>query len=170
MVNLIKHGTYKIAGVFLPAIINDDYSGLEESDETQLNDWLKTLPQDKPLTFDVSDDQPEFTRDVVSGLMADCYTVKVWVPETVCKILSIDAWRDSEGGWAWNNWYSVGEIELAATDWKPRKLLKWFRDNGYLKESSAGKCAIEDDGYNIVILERGNRRPVFAVEYGPRVC
>jgi hypothetical protein len=93
-------------------------------------------------------------------------------PETavkMCRILSIDAWRDCDGGWTWNNWYSVGEIELSACDWSARKLLKWFRDNGYLKESSAGECAVEDDQNNIVIVERGNRRPIFAIEYGPHV-
>jgi hypothetical protein len=34
-----------------------------------------------------------------------------------------------------------------------------------LDDDSVGKCAIEDDQYNIVIVERSTRRPLFAIEY-----
>ena len=81
------------------------------------------------------------------------------------RILSIDAWREREG-YTWNAWYDAGDITADAIHWNARKLLKYFRDNGYLAEKSAGKCAIEDDQYNIVIVERSTRRPLFAIEYG----
>jgi hypothetical protein len=60
----------------------------------------------------------------------------------------------------------VGDITADAIQWNARKLLKYFRDNGFLTEKSAGKCAIDDDQYNIVIVERSTRRPLFAIEYG----
>lgn len=83
------------------------------------------------------------------------------------KILSIDAWADSEPkSWNWNQWYNAGEISEEALNWSPRKLLKYFRDAGLLNATSAGKCAIEDDQYNIVIVDRANRRPLYAIEYG----
>ena len=81
------------------------------------------------------------------------------------RILSIDAWREYEG-YTWNAWYDAGDITADAIHWNARKLLKYFRDNGFLTENSAGKCAIEDDQYNIVIVERSTRRPLFAIEYG----
>ncbi|WP_174834707.1 hypothetical protein [Staphylococcus aureus] len=83
------------------------------------------------------------------------------------KILSIDAWADNEPKcWSWNQWYNAGEISEEALNWSPRKLLKHFREIGLLNPASAGKCAIEDDQYNIVIVDRANRRPLYAIEYG----
>lgn len=86
------------------------------------------------------------------------------------KILSIDAWADGDGGWTWNNWFNVGSIPVEAItkNWTTRKIIKWFRDNGYLSDNSQGEIAIDDDQYNIVILERSNRRPLYAIEYGNR--
>lgn len=83
-------------------------------------------------------------------------------------ILSIDAWR-YDGGWQWNEWWKVGTCPLETADLSPRKLLAYFRREGYLSPRSVGRCAIEDDGYNVVILERSDRRPLFAIEYGPAV-
>lgn len=84
------------------------------------------------------------------------------------KVLSIDAWRYGSG-WTWNALYTVGEIDKALFETlaNPRKQLKWFRDEGYLTAESAGKVAIDDDGYNIVVTARGTGQPLFAIEYGP---
>ena len=83
-------------------------------------------------------------------------------------ILSIDAWLENDG-WVWNNWFKVGAItkeEFEALT-NNRKILRYMRDEGYLLESSKGLCSIEDDQYNIIICDRSNRRPLFAIEYGP---
>lgn len=86
------------------------------------------------------------------------------------KILSIDAWGgDQPGLWDWNAWYTVGsisktEFETLTTN---RKILKWFRDNGYLNAYSQGKCGVDDDQYNITVTDRKNNRPLYAIEYGP---
>jgi hypothetical protein len=85
------------------------------------------------------------------------------------KVLSIDAWRGFEGGWDWNNWYAVGDAPTNALNYSKRKLLNWMRSEGYLSAQSAGKVSVEDDGYNLTIVERGNRRPLFAIEYGNKI-
>jgi hypothetical protein len=78
------------------------------------------------------------------------------------QILSIDAWKDQEG-WQWNNWFRSGTIEeIPKTN---RGILKMMRDEGYLADGSKGKLAIEDDEYNLVIVEKNTREPLFAIEY-----
>lgn len=84
------------------------------------------------------------------------------------KILSIDAWRDSEGGWTWNQWFDVGSIDKTEFESLKtnRQIIKWFRDNGFITAASAGKVCIDDDQHNIVICQKSNRMPLFAIEYG----
>lgn len=88
-------------------------------------------------------------------------------------VLSIDAWR-YDGGWTWNMWHKVGTVErtdfetLTAGGAKSnRRVIRFFREHGYLSEGSKGKVAIEDDGYNVVVIDKGTREPLFAIEYGP---
>jgi hypothetical protein len=85
------------------------------------------------------------------------------------KILSIDAWHDTEGGWSWNNWFHVGDIDKATFESlrNNRAILKWFRDNGYITAGSAGKVSVEDDGYNVIVYHRSTFEPLFAIKYGP---
>lgn len=84
------------------------------------------------------------------------------------KVLSIDAWRD-DGGWTWNQWYTVGtitkeEFEALTTN---RKIIKWFRDNGFISEYSKGRVSIDNDGYNVVLQDKNTFEPLFAIEYRP---
>lgn len=84
------------------------------------------------------------------------------------QILSIDAWRNTEG-WEWNNWFKVGTFDLdengSILD-SPRKLFRWMRENGYLSEGSKGNVMVEDDQFNIVIADRCDGRPLYAIAYG----
>ena len=84
-----------------------------------------------------------------------------------CCILSIDAWRSADGGWDWNSCYSIGECPLEVTKLGTRAFLKWMRENSILSANSAGRVRVEDDQYNIVIVERHSGEPLIAVEYGP---
>lgn len=86
-------------------------------------------------------------------------------PVPQCSLLSIDAWREREG-WTWNNWHRLAYVPVTVADMPPRALLAWLRQSGYLSARSAGRVAVEDDGYNVVILARGTREPLFAVAYG----
>lgn len=87
----------------------------------------------------------------------------------ILNILSIDAWRNCDGGWDWNQWYKVGVIPLDEFESlkTPRSIIKYMRHEGYLSERSKGMIAVEDDQYNMTILQKSNRRPLFAIEYGP---
>lgn len=89
------------------------------------------------------------------------------VPAVEVSILSIDAWRDGEG-WTWNNWFRVGSISVAelATLKTNRQILAYMRREGYLSDYSAGRVTVDDDQYNLVICDRGNLMPVFAIAYG----
>lgn len=86
---------------------------------------------------------------------------------TECRILSIDAWREDQS-WTWNNWFSTGQtISIDCLNWSHRKLLKYLRDDaGILSDYSKGKVSIDDDQYNLVICDKNNRRPLYAIEYG----
>lgn len=81
-------------------------------------------------------------------------------------ILSIDAWRNTEGDWGWNAWYKRGQFPADGIDWSTRKILAWFRDEGFLSDYSKGRLAVDDDQYNLVIVDRRTREPLFAIEYG----
>ena len=83
---------------------------------------------------------------------------------TQYKILSVEAWP-YDGSWQWNDWHTVGSIASNEIPESNRKLLRYFRDQGYLTKGSAGRVAVNDDGYNIVITER-NGKPLYAIEYG----
>jgi hypothetical protein len=87
-------------------------------------------------------------------------------PKTI-RVLSIDAWGGTEPhSWEWNNWHCVGNAPLEVCDMKPRALLRWMREAGFLSDHSKGRCAIENDQYNIVIVDRHTCEPLFALEYG----
>jgi hypothetical protein len=85
--------------------------------------------------------------------------------DSIVSILSIDAWRSPEG-WTWNNWFCVGETNVSLCDKSHRAILTHLRSEGLLSQGSAGKVTIEDDGYNLVVLARGTREPLFAIAYG----
>jgi len=83
----------------------------------------------------------------------------------LCKVLSIDAWRDGDHGWFWNQWFSAGKFNLEEGETN-RSILRKMRDGGWLADASKGKVAVEDDQYNLVIVAKGTREPLFAIEYG----
>ncbi len=62
----------KIATHFLPTLINDDWTGLEDDEALKLEQFLAEHPNVWWLT---TDGEPECARCAVSGLMADVETV-----------------------------------------------------------------------------------------------
>lgn len=80
-------------------------------------------------------------------------------------VLSIDAWGEPDGGWTWNQWYNAGTIDLDSLD-STRKVLKQMREQGFLSDESKGRVEIDDDQYNLVICDRSDHMPIFAIEYG----
>ena len=83
-------------------------------------------------------------------------------------VLSIDAWGNLEDGYTWNQWFHVGTIDLDL-DGENRLILQAMVAAGYLTQQGLDVCDIEDDGFNIVILDKETREPVFAIEYGPTI-
>lgn len=81
------------------------------------------------------------------------------------RILSIDAWRNPEGGWTWNSWHHVGDVEPETLNLSTRKRLAKLRADGY-RMPNPGYAAVEDDGYNLIITLRTTGEPVLAIEYG----
>ena len=79
------------------------------------------------------------------------------------KVLSIDAWGNAKDGYEWNQWYSAGTIELddiEDDDW----VLREMQEQGFITDASKGD--IEDDQYNMVVVDKITREPIFAIEYG----
>jgi hypothetical protein len=97
--------------------------------------------------------------------METLHVLSTPVSQTV-NVLSIDAWRNCDNGWDWNNLHKVGRIDVSVCDLQARALLKVMRDEGYLSAYSAGRVAVEDDGYNVVIVRRSDNMPLFAIAYG----
>ena len=83
-------------------------------------------------------------------------------------VLSIDAWGNETDGYDWNNWFHVGSIDLDL-DAENRDIIRAMVNAGYLTPAGLNVCDVEDDGFNIVILDKETREPVFAIEYGPTI-
>lgn len=85
-------------------------------------------------------------------------------------VLSIDAWGNETDGYEWNQWHNAGTIDIDL-DAENREIIQAMVNAGYLNTSAleADGCDIDDDGYNIVIVDRVTREPLFAIEYGPTI-
>ena len=82
------------------------------------------------------------------------------------KLLSIDAWRDGYG-WTWNNWHTLEEDIYIPENITNRELIKFMRDSlNIINSNSKGKVSIDDDGYNLVLVNRNTHEPLFALCYG----
>jgi hypothetical protein len=67
-----------IAGHYLSALINADYTGLSDDEAAELDAYMIALSKLLDLTVSCIDDEPSFAVDAVSGLHADCYTVRFY--------------------------------------------------------------------------------------------
>lgn len=83
-------------------------------------------------------------------------------------VLSIDAWGNETDGYEWNQWFNVGSIDLDL-DGENRDIIRAMVDAGYLTALALESAEVEDDGYNIVIVDKETPAPVFAIEYGPTI-
>lgn len=83
-------------------------------------------------------------------------------------VLSVDAWREPEGGWTHNAVYGTGEtMPRELLDASPRRILAWFRQVGLLDpQRSPGRVAVDSDGCDgLEIVARGTREPLFWVPW-----
>jgi hypothetical protein len=85
------------------------------------------------------------------------------------KLLQIDAWREPEGGWTWNQAICREEdIYISEELLTPRRITALLRRWDYLSPESAGRVLVDMnpefvDGYLIEILYRNTREPLFAL-------
>jgi hypothetical protein len=72
---------YEISAHFASAIINMDYTGLNDLEEAELNRWLDNLPVEKGH-FDIVDYDGEgfFSRCEISGLYSECLKIRLYFP------------------------------------------------------------------------------------------
>jgi hypothetical protein len=75
--NFDRHD-YKIAGHFLSALINDDYTGLGDDEEKALQILTDNVYNTHGLGFWATNpaESPHFTRCEVTHLLADCINIQ----------------------------------------------------------------------------------------------
>jgi hypothetical protein len=83
-------------------------------------------------------------------------------------VLSIDAWGNPDDGYYWNQWFNVGTIDIDINA-ENRDTICAMIDAGYLKPASIDLAAVEDDDYNLVIVDKKTGEPLFAIEYGSTI-
>lgn len=92
-------------------------------------------------------------------------------PHLEFNVLSIDAWAGcEENQWEWNTWHKVDEYhELENGQLNEKNALKFFfLSLGYRGPfyKFSALYSIEDDQYNLVLIENKTMRPLYAIEYG----
>ena len=78
--NMEHYGTVMICPVYVCAIEYGDYSGLNDSEERQVNDWIRRQPVHAVFDWGGAVNEPRFTQDAITGLMGDCIKCKVYAP------------------------------------------------------------------------------------------
>jgi hypothetical protein len=72
----LDHYTYHLAGHYLPALINGDFTGLSDQEEAELNTWIDSLSVSGH--FDVISEESDFRLCDICELHADCYEVRLY--------------------------------------------------------------------------------------------
>lgn len=68
---------YTIAGEYLPALINGDYSGLEDHEIKLFDSWYASTQENTPSgLFEVVGEESNFDTCEVCGLFSDTVTVR----------------------------------------------------------------------------------------------
>lgn len=91
-------------------------------------------------------------------------------------VLWVDAWagccgcdhrdEDAERCWSWNDWRTIGQT-VRVPETLEEMLTVLDRCGREFDRKIAGEeFDLEDDGYNVTLVERDSRRPMYAVEYG----
>jgi len=68
---------FTIGAHYAPAIINEDYSGLDDIEAVTLDNFMDEYYRLQNATFDIPDTESEFSRCEISNLMSDCITLKI---------------------------------------------------------------------------------------------
>jgi hypothetical protein len=74
------HIEYALCDYFLPALINDDYSGFDDYSEAAIREWLESVPADGH--WDVVEDSGNFRYCAITELYGDTVIVRRYFPIT----------------------------------------------------------------------------------------
>lgn len=77
MPTLNDYFEFDVAEHFLPAIINDDYTGLNDEETNLLHDFLSQAKGYSLATWAIDDNSSNFIDCDVTGLFSSCYKVKL---------------------------------------------------------------------------------------------
>ena len=72
------HYELTLAGHWLSALVNGDYTGLEDNEAADLDVFMYDYWRLPDALFSIVDDTNRLAIDEVSGLLADCYTCRVY--------------------------------------------------------------------------------------------
>jgi hypothetical protein len=78
------------------------------------------------------------------------------------RLQSIDAWRDDDNMWYWNNCFKIEDGVYIDSDTTTRQLLKFMRRNNWLTEHSKGRVQVEWMDGLIEIQDRNTNEPILA--------
>ena len=92
-------------------------------------------------------------------------------------LVSIDGWRNSCGGWDWNDQhklreYSREELEPVLGEHdknRPRRIFAFLRAEGYLSDKSKGRVRLDVSGSDpdyLTIEDKNTGEPIFALIVG----
>ena len=80
------------------------------------------------------------------------------------EIRGIDALRDEEGHWSWNESFVLADdVFWNSEDFTPRKILKQLRNWNFLSAASKGQVRVVDEGDLVEVQEKSTGRPVLAL-------
>lgn len=78
------------------------------------------------------------------------------------RVLSIDAKWEGDG-WSWNNWSHIDSLDALPDD---DKAIDALIEIGVLGEKARELARVEDDQYNLVVVDKRDDCPLYAIEYG----
>lgn len=81
-------------------------------------------------------------------------------------VLSIDAWGNPDDGYTWNQWFNVGTVDIDINA-ENGDTIRAMIDAGYLNAAALESTDVEDDDYNLVIIDKKTGEPLLAIEYWP---
>lgn len=87
----------------------------------------------------------------------------------IAELRSIDAWREPEGGWSWNDSHLIEDGLVFGEDaLTSRSILSALRKWGYLTHTSKGRVRVEHEWPIIEIQNRHTREPLLALLFDER--
>lgn len=128
----MERNTYRIPAHYVSALVNDDYSGLSDADEIELNTWLKNV---NPGYATCPDDEPFFSHNNdINNFGDNCYDVVFITTQPKSKfeinnpvmvingpyryhgVIIETRYRNDHG---WNAWeYLVLENDAESKEWR----------------------------------------------------